>query len=769
MREDDFPDLRSHIADIARGALGEPNKELSTRDQLRFGSHGSLAVEIAGAKRGEWFDHEEGTGGGPWELLRIKLGLDSHQIHDWLKAKLGIERDAPKRNGKSRRGGGAIVKAYDYRDETGTLLFQVCRLDPKTFRQRRLDRKGGWTWSVKGVRLVPFRLPELLASSDTLVFIPEGEKDCDRLAELGLIATCNPGGAGKWRSSFSAFFRGRDVVVLPDNDDAGRKHARAVAANLVSVAARVGILDLPGLPSKGDVSDWLDAGETREELERLAREVPLFKPETATEKLDDDAEIARLAKLSPLAYDREREPAAERLDVRVLSLDRAVRAERGNGGAPGQGRPLELPEPEPWPEPVSGAALLDDLASIVRQFVVMPLEAGRAIALWTVFTHAFAAAVFAPKLLVKSAQKRSGKTRLLEVLAYLTPRAQSASHLTAATAFRVIEEHRPTLLIDEADTFVRDNEELRGIINSGFSRENAKVLRSVPVGDGWDVREFSTWCPQAIAGIGRMPDTILDRSFVIEMKRKLPEEKVARLRRRDAAPLIELARKAARWAADHVHELEAATPEMPAGLNDRACDAWELCIAIADLAGNGWGKFARDAAKALSGDTSAEDDSPAVQLLADLRDLFDAEPSGVLFTEEMLKALAKRDDRAWPEWGKAGRPISGRQVAALLKPLGIKTNKTVRRGANTDKGYRREWFDDAFARYLPNLAPSQSVTRSQVADSTAFSDSRSVTRFSAVTDTISENPSVSAVVTDVSDRSPPRGDYYNEAPWRTTL
>src|SRR5207248_5739444 len=114
--------------------------------------------------------------------------------------------------------------------------------------------------------------------------------------------------------------------------------------------------------------------------------------------------------------------------------------------------------------------------------------------------------------------------------------------------------YRPTLLLDEVDTYLKDDPELHGIINSGFDKAGAKVLRLVPVGEKWEAREFSTWCPQAIAGIGRMPHTITDRSFVIEMKRKLRTEKVARLRRRDGAPLIELARKAGRWAADHATE-----------------------------------------------------------------------------------------------------------------------------------------------------------------------------------------------------------------------
>ena len=116
----------------------------------------------------------------------------------------------------------------------------------------------------------------IAAPADCLVFIVEGEKDANQVALLALVATCNPGGVGKWLASYAVFFRGRDVVILSDNDDAGRNHARSVATNLKPSAARVRILELPGLPPKGDVSDWLAAGGTREELLDLAAEAPAF-------------------------------------------------------------------------------------------------------------------------------------------------------------------------------------------------------------------------------------------------------------------------------------------------------------------------------------------------------------------------------------------------------------------------------------------------------------------------------------------------------------
>jgi Protein of unknown function (DUF3987) len=174
-----------------------------------------------------------------------------------------------------------IVTSYNYCDEVGAVLFQAVRYEPKSFRQRRPDGKGGWTWSVKGVRTVPYRLPELLADTARPVVIAEGEKDSDNLARIGVMATTNAGGAGKWSAEHSAFLRGRQVLVLPDNDEAGRNHAQQVAQSLHGIAESVRIVELPGLPAKCDASDWIAAGGTKEELKRLAEAAPVWTPAAA--------------------------------------------------------------------------------------------------------------------------------------------------------------------------------------------------------------------------------------------------------------------------------------------------------------------------------------------------------------------------------------------------------------------------------------------------------------------------------------------------------
>ncbi|MGZ9110958.1 MAG: AAA family ATPase [Rhodoplanes sp.] len=276
-------DFAAHIEAVARRLLGEPNSELSSRDEWRYGTHGSLAVDV---HRGTWFDHQRQIGGGVLDYIADKLKLSNGAAVEWLKTELGICLDD--QSEAQRR----IVAAYDYRDETGSLLFQVVRFEPKDFRQRRPDGNGGWAWGVKGVRPVPYRLPELLKRPEgTLVYICEGEKDCDRLAKLGLVATCNVGGASegqksKWRPELNGHFLRATVCIIPDNDGPGLAHARQIAASLHGIAATVRIVDLPDLPHKGDVSDWLASGGTRERLIALCEAAAVWKP-TADAAEDD--------------------------------------------------------------------------------------------------------------------------------------------------------------------------------------------------------------------------------------------------------------------------------------------------------------------------------------------------------------------------------------------------------------------------------------------------------------------------------------------------
>ena len=205
-----------------------------------------------------------------------------------------------------------------------------------------------------------------------------------------------------------------------------------------------------------------------------------------------------------------------------------------------------------------------------------------------------------PILAIQSPEKRCGKTTLLGLLQHLMPKALTASNMTMAAIYRVIEERRVSLVIDEADTFIKaDNPELVGILNSGHTRTSAFVVRTV--GDNHETTTFSTWCAKVIALIGKLPPTLQDRSIVVQLERKRTRETVERRRADRTLDLVELCRKAARWVADHRAELDVCDPVPPDTLDDRAADNWRPLLAIAEVIGGNWPQHARTAARALSG------------------------------------------------------------------------------------------------------------------------------------------------------------------------
>jgi hypothetical protein len=202
---------------------------------------------------------------------------------------------------------------YDYTDENGALLFQVCRKPDKTFPQRKPDGKGGWTWKTGDVRKVLYRLPELFEAmaSEHVVFVVEGEKDVESLRKIGVPATCNPGGASepdkqpKWRPEYSEILRGADIVIVPDNDAPGRAHAETIAQMSAGIAVRVRILDLakhwPGCPKGGDVSDWLAAGHTCQEPNALIEGLPDWSPASVPNP-SSEPEIFTAAALQTMTF-----------------------------------------------------------------------------------------------------------------------------------------------------------------------------------------------------------------------------------------------------------------------------------------------------------------------------------------------------------------------------------------------------------------------------------------------------------------------------------
>ena len=387
-------------------------------------------------------------------------------------------------------------------------------------------------------------------------------------------------------------------------------------------------------------------------------------------------------------------------------VDAAFRACEPPAESAGQGKPILLEDPEPWPEPVDVAPLLMEMSETIRRYVAMSKEAADAEALFIVHTYGLHLAEDNPILCVQSPLMKCGKTRNMAILSALVPRPIPASNITAAALFRVIEQYRPTILIDEADTFLRDSEELRGILNAGSTRATAYAVRTT--GDDHEPRLFSVWAGRVIALIGKLPPTLQDRSIVISLRRRAPDEKVDRLRASRIVQEMEpLRRRAARWVRDHADALRAADPEIPE-MDDRAGDCWRPLLAVADLAGGEWPGRARNAARALSGSGEEAEGSPRVQLLADLREMFEQRKVDRLPSKDVCDILGRMEDRPWPEY-RHGHPITPRQVASLLRPFKVHPKTIKLDDGATAKGYWLSMLVDPFARYLPprSVTPSQ--------------------------------------------------------------
>jgi len=339
-------------------------------------------------------------------------------------------------------------------------------------------------------------------------------------------------------------------------------------------------------------------------------------------------------------------------------------------------------------------------------------------ALWALYSHLAQRVQIAPRLAIRSAVKRCGKTTLLDVLSRLVARPLKSESLTASVVFRVIEAHRPTLLIDEADSFLRDNEELQRVLKSGH-RKGGSALRNV--GDEHEPRAFDTFSALAIALIGQLPDPLHDRALDIELKRRLRGETVEPFRFDRTPHLDELARKATRWAKDHAEAIaDAADPPMPPEIIDREADNWRPLLVIADAAGGEWPQRGRKTALAAHAAAAAAGDQASwiELLLGDIRDTFaqlGAAPAAELFatsadleipSKALVETLIAIEGRPWAEMGKSRKPMSQNRLARMLNPLKILPGKVGPEDARLN-GYKLSQFREAFDRLLGPEGGSQ--------------------------------------------------------------
>ncbi|WP_346779212.1 DUF3631 domain-containing protein [Burkholderia sp. Ac-20365] len=426
----------------------------------------------------------------------------------------------------------------------------------------------------------------------------------------------------------------------------------------------------------------------------------------------DDQALLRLAALTPVEYDRVRKDEARQLGVKLSTLDDLVTKARADEFADAGSDPF--PKVTPWAAPVDGDVLLDDITRTVRRFVVCDSEVAQSAALWIMAAWFVDQISACPIALINAPEKACGKTQLLTIIGRLVPRPAQLSNISSSVLFRMIEKYQPTLLVDEIETVLtQEAVDLRGLFNAGHTRDSAYVWRSVPVGDDFEPKRFAVFGMKAIAGINadRLAETVTSRSIVMPLRRKLPHEKVERLRYAEHGLFNELCAKAARWAEDNAEAVRCARPTLPDALSDRAQDNWEPLFSIAEVAKGEWPVLARAAALKLSGNPELSQ-SAGAELLADIKAIFDAKCVRRLSITDLLRALLSDEEKPWATWNH-GKPLSPRQLGKKLSEYGVRS-KAIRIGYEVQKGYERDQFADAFSRYLSD-APSAAVTGLQTA------------------------------------------------------
>jgi len=578
-----------------------------------------------------------------------------------------------------------------------------------------------------------YNLLELIAKPDSPVLIVEGEKTADAAKQLfpDYVVVTSSGGAKSANKSDWSVLQGRDIVIAPDNDQAGSSYAETVKKLCASIVNNIkflypktlgnyiiensSIVERHGeVPQGYDLADSLADGWTAELIEQAMNDerfAPFFveddiKTSIANDNITTEELLTELAKLSDIEYGQRRKEAAKKLEIGVAFLDRAIKTKRCET----QNSDDIFPPITPFCNLVELNKLLEELEEVFKRYAVLPKHVTTALALWCVFTYLIDVMDIAPILVISSPEKRCGKTTLLSILLKLVYRPLPASNISAAALFRTIETWKPTLIIDEADTFIKNSDDLRGIINSGHTRPTAFVIRTV--GDDHTPKQFSTWGAKVIAVIGDVPDTINDRSIVISLKRKLQHEEIEKIRNADPSIFDNLRSKLLRVANDNAGVIKNIRPSFPRDINisDRALDNWEPLLAIAGLAGEDWINKVYQAAQALS-PNETDVTSVGVELLQDIQKIFMEKNITKISTKDLIGALCEDEESRWVTYNFKGndKSITARQISRILKEYKI-NSKSVRFGEESLKGYEKTQFEDAWKRYS-NYISSNSTAK----------------------------------------------------------
>lgn len=366
-----------------------------------------------------------------------------------------------------------------------------------------------------------------------------------------------------------------------------------------------------------------------------------------------------------------------------------------------------FPEIAPWTEPVNGQDLVAEIENLFKTYLFLPNGAATVLSYWVMHTYNITLFDYTPRLCITSPEKRCGKTILLSLLNTLSCKPMLAANITPSPMFRLIHLLKPTILIDEADTFLKDNEELRGVINAGYA-SNGAIVRNELVKKVYIPTKFNCFSPCAIAAIRDIPETIKDRGIIITMCRKTKDEHVQKFRNKyikQTAQIIQ--QKCLRFMQDNANQITESTPELPDSFNDRSADIWEPLFQIASVISEENFQNLTKAALALTQSyMDTEPDSQTELLLSDIRHIF----GNSIYKESLtlVEALNNIETSPWKTL-RHGNGITVNTLAYFLRPFNIKPRQDWT-GGHTRKYYKSD-FEDAFARYLPTRSDCASVQK----------------------------------------------------------
>jgi putative DNA primase/helicase len=497
----------------------------------------------------------------------------------------------------------------------------------------------------------------------------------------------------------------REIIIAADDDrlvkdNPGLSKATAAAKTITARLAVPQFDDLTNDPTDFNdlaIAQGLDAVKQQIGSARVPGEIGDENAPQPGGKTDEET-LQRLAAVSRIEYDRIRLEEADKLGVRVTTLDAEVERKRAkpSEGESLQGTAVKLPDVEPWPEPVNGAEILDQVARRFEHYVVLPQGAPDTLALWCTHTHTYKLFQKSPRVNISAPTQECGKTTLRNCASLFCAREVRTDNMTTAVMFRLVSGHSPTILADECDKWLFTNDDLVGLVCSGHEKGGA-VMRCE--GDSNELRKFGCYAPFVLAAIGVLPSQLHSRSICIRLERAKREE-IKKRSRFDLGHVeyeTELNRKLARWTADNRERIASCDPKLPEHLFNRIADNWRPLFAIAEVAGGDWPRRCADALFKL---TTCEDESESlrVMLLADIKQVFTGER---MFSKDLVEQLVELKERPWPEICR-GKPITARWLANNLAHFRIHSGN-IWDGEKQEqaKGYERVQFNDVFARYVP--------------------------------------------------------------------